>query len=305
MTEKKIKKVFLTGASGKLGSYLYYVLKKHFKILALGNKSEIGYAQKLNLLNNSILIKKLNNFNPDVIVHLAAISNVDLCEKNINLAFKSNILITSNLIKWSLKNKDVRFVYISSDQVYNKPGFNSENDRANPVNVYSLSKLSAEDLVQSLSNSVILRTNFFGYFPNKKDSLINFFLKELKKTKKIDLVKDINFNPLYVETLCLLIKKIILKKNLKGIYNLGTKNKITKGMLLYKIAKKLGCNSHIFKFVKSDKINSLSKTKRSNNMCMSVNKIEKALKFKMPKIDDEINNLNQRLLRYKKELHLD
>ncbi len=92
---------------------------------------------------------------------------------------------------------------------------------------------------------------------------------------------------------------------MKGIYNLGTKNKITKGMLLYKIAKKLGCNSHIFKFVKSDKINSLSKTKRSNNMCMSVNKIEKALKFKMPKIDDEINNLNQRLIRYKKELHLD
>jgi len=86
MTEKKIKKVFLTGASGKLGSYLYYVLKKHFKILALGNKSEIGYVQKLNLLNNSILIKKLNNFNPDVIVHLAAISNVDLCEKNMNLA---------------------------------------------------------------------------------------------------------------------------------------------------------------------------------------------------------------------------
>ena len=64
-------------------------------------------------------------------------------------------------------------------------------------------------------------------------------------------------------------------------------------MLLYKVAKKLGFNSHIFKFVKSDKISFL--TKRSNNMCMSVNKIEKALKFKMPRIEDEIDNLNKRL----------
>ena len=286
-------KVFLTGASGKLGSNLYNLLKRDFNVLPVGNKSKIGFIQKLNLLNNSILIKKLNNFNPDVIVHLAALSNVDLCEKNMSFAFKSNILITSNLIKWSLKNKDVRFVYISSDQVYNKPGFNSENDKLNPVNFYSFSKVFAENLVQLSTNSIILRTNFFGYFPNKKDSLINWFLNELKKKKTIDLVKDINFNPLYVETLCLLIKKVILKKKLKGIYNLGTKNRITKGMLLYKVAKKLGCNSNIFKFVKSEKISFL--TKRSNNMCMSVNKIEKALKFKMPRIDDEIENLCQRL----------
>ena len=286
-------KVFLTGASGKLGSNLYNLLKRDFNVLPVGNKSKIGFIQKLNLLNNSILIKKLNNFNPDVIVHLAALSNVDLCEKNMSFAFKSNILITSNLIKWSLKNKNVRFVYISSDQVYNKPGFNSENDKLNPVNFYSLSKVLAENFVQLSTNSIILRTNFFGYFPNKKDSLINWFLNELKKKKTINLVKDINFNPLYVETLCLLIKKIILKKKLKGIYNLGTKNRITKGMLLYKVAKKLGFNSHIFKFVKSDKISFL--TKRSNNMCMSVNKIEKALKFKMPRIEDEIDNLNKRL----------
>jgi len=288
--KKNQKKIFLTGASGKLGSYLHPFLMKKFKVLVTGNKKKISYINKINLLNNSKLKKKLNNFNPDVIVHLAAITNVDLCEKNFNLAYKTNILITNNLVNWCLENNSkIKFVYISSDQVYNNKRINTEESKTDPLNIYALSKIISEDLVSQLTNSVILRTNFFGYFPGKDGSLIDWLIKMIKKKKKTKLIIDINFNPLYVETLCKLIKKIILKKGLKGIYNLGSKNKISKGMLLYKFAEKLGFKEDLFSFVSAKKINFFAP--RPMNMYMSVKKIEKDLEIKMPSINDELNNL--------------
>jgi len=54
-----LKKIFLTGASGKLGSYLYPILNKNFKILAVSSKKRINYINSIDFLNKRILIKNL------------------------------------------------------------------------------------------------------------------------------------------------------------------------------------------------------------------------------------------------------
>lgn len=289
-----MKKIFLTGASGKLGTILYPILNKKYKIFAISNKKKLPHTTKLNLANNLFLSKNLDKFSPDIIIHLASLTNVDFCEKNPEISYKTNVIAVSNLVNWCLKSKKkIKFIYISTDQIYNRK-INKENDILNPLNFYSFSKLSAENLVLKLANSTVIRTNFFGHFPSQKDSLINWFLNELKKGKKVNLVTDINFNPLYVETLCFLIEKIVSRKNIKGIYNLGSKDRITKGGLLKNLAKKLNKNLNLFNFVKSNKINFFAK--RPNNMVMSVNKIEKTLKIKMPTIDSELNLLKNELI---------
>jgi len=291
-----LKKIFLTGASGKLGSYLYPILNNNFKVYGVGKKTNLKHINKLNLLNNSNLKKRLNKLKPDIIIHLAAITDVDLCEKNTNLAYKTNILVTNNLVNWCLKNKKkVQFIYISSDQVYNHKVLNRENDTLNPLNFYAFSKIASENIVSKLKNSLVLRTNFFGFFFNKNGSLIDWYLRMLRLNKRINLIKDITFNPLYVETLCSIINKIILKKDIRGIYNLGTRNKVSKGMLLYKLTKKIGASTHLLKFVKTNQINLFAI--RPKNMFMSVDKIEKKLRVKMPNIDYEINLLKDKLIK--------
>lgn len=287
MLIKKLKKIFLTGATGKLGSYLYPLLKKEFKVLGVGNKNK--KIKKINLVNEKKLFLTLNKFNPNIIIHLAALTNVDFCEKNPLLTYKTNILSTINLVNWCLlKKKRIRFIYISTDQIYNNKKINFESSKLNSLNFYSFSKICAENSVSNLSNSIILRTNFFGHFPSKKDSLINWLLNMIKKRKKISLIKDIIFNPLYVETLCKYIKKIILKNDVKGIYNLGSKNSISKGRFLKEIANKLGYKDYSYKFVNSNEINFYAK--RPKNMYMSVDKIEKKLNIKMPLINEELIN---------------
>ena len=281
------KKLFLTGASGKLGSVLITYLEKEYNLYSIGFKKKPKKGIKLDLNNKYKVINTLNKIKPDIIVHLVAMTNVDECENNFNKAYNLNCNTTINLVNWAQKKK-CRFIYISTDQVYNNPGFNTEDD-AKPKNVYSFTKYISENIVLSLSNSVIIRTNFYGFFPNHKDSLVNWFIKTVKSKKKIKLVKNVFFNPLYINQLCLYILNIIKNLQITGIYNLGAKNKISKGKFLYNLAKKLNFDTRKMEYQNVDKLK--LQAFRPKNMLMSVKKIEKILKKRMPNIDKGIEDL--------------
>jgi dTDP-4-dehydrorhamnose reductase len=107
--------------------------------------------------------------------------------------------------------------------------------------------------------------------------------------KKFYLFKDVYFNPLRIDTICKIIKDIILEKKfkIKGVYNLGSKGFMSKSDFAIYFAKKI----KIYKKNYSLKeINSVLKIKRPNNMIMDVKKFEKKFNIKLPKIKDEIIN---------------
>ena len=117
--------------------------------------------------------------------------------------------------------------------------------------------------------------------------MVNCFVENIKAKKKIKLVKNIFFNPLYVNQLCEYILEIIKNYNIKGVINLGAKDKISKGKFLFKIGKKLNTKRK-FTFQNVENLN--LKAYRPKNMFMCVKKIEKLLKNPMPTIDDGIND---------------
>ena len=176
------KKIFLTGASGKLGSTLIPYLEKNYKLFSVGFKKKPVNGFNLDLTKESKVKIFLNKARPDIIIHLAALTNVDLCEKNYQKANDINCITTKNLINWTKKN-NCRFIYLSTDQIYNNSGFNKENNPC-PQNSYSLTKYIAEKIVLFNKDSVIIRTNFFGIFPNHNGSLLDWFFQSIKKKKK-------------------------------------------------------------------------------------------------------------------------
>ncbi len=281
MNKTNITRIFIVGLKGYLGRSLNEKLKKNKKFVVVNSEQK----RKIDFSNLSISRKILNQSNPYLIINCAAKTNIDFCEKNKKIAYNSNAKIVRNLSIYCL-NKDIKLIHISTDHLYNnKKKFNIESSHS-ILNYYAYSKFKGECYAKKC-NSLILRVNFFGY-DKKKKSLINWILISNKKNKKINLFEDIYFSPLYIDTVIKFIIKLISSRK-KGIYNIGSRDEISKSEFILLIAKKfkLKLNYNLIKYSEFKNY----ETKRPRNMGMNINKFEKEFKFKLPFIKNEINKL--------------
>jgi len=274
-------KILVIGSSGTLGKPLYNYLKKKFKIFNNGVKK-----QKFNLAKKGNIEKLLKISKPEIVINCVGIPNIDYCEKYKKITYEANVEIVKNILSYQ-KKYNFYFIHISTDHLYdtNSKKLNRESLQPKINNEYSRQKREAENIC-SKYKSIVFRTNFFG--KEGKKTLDNWLYKNLKKKNKINLFKDVYFNPLRINTLCKIFEKILINKNLlfkKGIYNLGSKNSITKENFALLFAKKLNLK---YKYFKSINVNNFLKTKRSKFMGMNCKKFEKEFKINLPKIENEI-----------------
>ena len=148
-----MKKIFITGGNGVLGKKLINHLLPNYKVLSPSSKD-------CNILNLNDLTNLINQFQPDVVIHLAAFVDTFGCEDNIEKAIDVNVIGTLNIVKACL-NINCKFVYISSEYVFsgNKGNYTVE-DRLDPINVYGKTKSSAEYITSILPNYQIIRAPF-------------------------------------------------------------------------------------------------------------------------------------------------
>jgi dTDP-4-dehydrorhamnose reductase len=272
-----LKKVLLTGATGLLGIN-FYLINKAFKIKPLIHKKSIKLknCDKVNLLNINKLKMIINNFKPNIILHTAALTNIDKCEKNKSLAHNLNVNVTKNLAEIS-KLYNSKLVFISTDQLYRKKKhYFSENENTSPLNYYAKTKKKAEEIIKKkLKNYLIIRTNFFGWGTKYRKSFSDIILQNLKKKKTLRLFDDVYFNPVNVVFLCNIIKNLILE-NKKGVFNVSSNLSISKYEFGLMIAKIFNFN---IKLIKPIKLIDKKITKRSNFMSLSNKKLIKTLKI--------------------------
>lgn len=149
--------ILLTGINGTLGGFLYDNLIQKPNINVIANSRsvcDLGNSQKVNELYNDLSL--------DNIVHCAAYTDVKNSSKELSKVFNDNILSSINLIQLAMK-KNSRFIFISTDFVFDgKSGFYKTDDPINPQTVYAKSKASIELALSCYSNSLIIRTSFFG-----------------------------------------------------------------------------------------------------------------------------------------------
>ena len=282
------KKFLILGSDGFLGSYLInYLNLKKIKIFKHSRKKNKKY--NFSLTDSKILSKNLDKLKPDVIVNLAAKTNVEQCEQNVMDSYTSNVEILSALEKsYHLIKKKFFLVHISTDQLYSGNGPHKEN-KINPINIYSMTKALGENYALKI-NSVILRTNFLGLNTKKKKSLLDWFIEKIKKKKKIFLFNNIFFSPLNASLLCKIIF-FVGNKRIKGIYNLGCKGKISKADFLIQLGRKLNLDIKRNNIIKTNfkKISQL--VERPKDMSMKVDKFEKKFKIRLPNYNEVINSL--------------
>ncbi len=223
--------MLIVGGSGLLG-YKLLQNASDFELYSTYNKNLIFSKNtesiKMNIVNK-IDCQKIFEIKPDIIVNVAAMTNVDYCEEFKNEAYNVNVIGTKNIAEIAQK-LGCKFIHISTDAVFSgKKNYFVEEDEPNPVNIYGKTKLESEKIASKVSNYLILRPSvLFGWIPSKylqdRDNSIkkmNFalwVLKKINEKQKLTIVDDQFSTPTLADNLSENIVEMA-KKDMQGVYN--------------------------------------------------------------------------------------
>ena len=208
------KRILVTGGAGYIGSHIVEQLVRNKNDVLILDNLVTGYKKLINkkakfikadIKNKSVLIKIINKYKINSIIHLAAHLNVSEAEKNKKKYYNNNIIGTKNLIEACKKSKVDSFIFSSSCSVYgNVKGAVSENRKLNPQGYYGFTKYKGEELIKKLSSKYNFKYGILRYFnvagasssgkigeiETSHGHLIkNLSIQSLKKNPKIKILK--------------------------------------------------------------------------------------------------------------------
>lgn len=274
-------KVLILGSSGLLGTNLKKKLKnsKSLEVFCHTNTIKSNYMADLSKPNETT--KLLNQIKPDFLINLIAITDVNLCQIDNNLAHRTHCVIPENIVKCISDLKlNTKIIHISTDQVYDAN--NSKESDIILRNVYALTKYYGEEAISG-NNTLILRTNFFGGDTNNKSSFTGW-INSISNEPSFMGFENIHFNPLHISTLTEILEFLIF--NFKpGLFNLGSHSGMTKYSFIKKYLEKISKNTDICRPSMYNNEN----FPRPKEMIMNLDSFEKTFNISLPILEDEIN----------------
>jgi dTDP-4-dehydrorhamnose reductase len=189
---------------------------------------------------------------PEVIINCAAITNVDACETERELAWKVNVGGVENIVE-AARRTDATIVHISSDYIFDgKSGPYSEDDRPEPLSYYGKSKLAGENVLRvSGLKYLIARTMvLYGYAPGVKPNFVLWLIQSLEKKTPVRIVDDQYGNPTLADDLAYgLIRGMELGRT--GIYNIAGREIVNRFEFAQRIARVFGLDESLISPIKT------------------------------------------------------
>lgn len=249
-------KILVTGANGLLGQVLIKdLVDKKYTVVATGKgPSRLLVASLDNYSYNDIDITngpEIQKFilaeQPALIVHAAAMTNVDQCELNKQDCYNVNVTATRFIID-AAKVIKARFIFVSTDFIFDgSNGPYSEGDEPSPVNYYGSTKLVAEKAVmESGLNWAIARTILvYGVAPGTgRTNIVSWVKQSLETSTPIRMVTDQYRTPTFVHDLSKGIL-LMIEKNASGIYHLSGEEQMTPYEMAIETARFFGLNEKL------------------------------------------------------------
>ena len=241
-----IVKILVTGGSGLLGSKLVgELLSRNYEVIALYNRNPIPVDHeklvkvRLDIVDKTSLEDLILKTRPDVIIHSAAYTDVDGCERNKTYAWRVNVEATRSIVRAARVVKS-HLIYVSTDYVFDgEKGLYRENDTPNPVNYYGLTKLVGEELVRTsdLLYTIVRPSTIYGVGGSKK-SFAEYVAEKLSRGEKIRALVDQYVSPTHNTLLAMAVAEIVEMRPMGVLHVAG--ERMNRYQFATKIAEALG-----------------------------------------------------------------
>jgi dTDP-4-dehydrorhamnose reductase len=257
-------KILITGANGLLGQTIITQLSgKRYELIATGRgpdrngKVPANYTYKdVDITDGPAIESLIHEQRPSIIVHAAAMTQVDQCEINKQDCYNVNVTATRFIID-AAKAIAARLIFVSTDFIFDgNEGPYSENDEPAPVNYYGSTKMVAEKAVmESGLDWAIARTILvYGVAPSSgRTNIVGFVKDSLEAKKPIKMVTDQVRTPTFVSDLAAGII-LIIERNGKGIYHLSGAQTMTPYEMAIEIAKYFNLDEKLISRSSSEEI---------------------------------------------------
>jgi len=208
-------KILITGSSGMLGQALCDKLATEHDVTGIDirEKTETGGRKidflKIDITEKEPITQKIKEVSPDIVIHSAAYTDVDGCEKNENIARRLNAEAVK-YISFAANQCGCFLIYISTDYIFDgeKKSPYTEEDVPNPVSIYGKTKLEGEIAVKETSNKyLIIRTSWL--FGEGGKNFVETIIEKAKNNNELKVVEDQRGSPTYSNDLAQAIEFIV------------------------------------------------------------------------------------------------
>lgn len=260
MSTMAIERVLVVGSNGLLGQkvteqlvrgFNYHVTLSSVESVPVHDFPAAPYLQA-DITNRKSVKDLVASVNPDAIINCAAMTNVDACETERELAWKINVGGVEHLID-AARAKSALIVHVSSDYVFDgKSGPYSEDDRPEPLSYYGKSKLASENALRTsgLPHFVARTMVLYGYAEGVKANFALWLINSLRDGQRVRIVDDQIGNPTLVDDLAFgLIRAMEMEKT--GLYHIAGRDIVSRFDFAVALARAFGLDASLIEPIKT------------------------------------------------------
>ena len=291
-------KLLITGASGLYGSKVAELATaRNYEVYSGYSRDQpvCGASIQFDVSDKNQVEKAFKKVNPEVVVHAAALTDVDKCETNKELAWRINVEGARNIAE-AAKTTRAFLVYISTDYVFSgETGQYTEADCPDPINYYGLTKLKAEELVKDLIGECCIARGSVIYGSTPAAGKVNFalwLLNKLKRNEQAKIVTD-QWNSPTLNTNMAGMTLEIIERKLTGTFHLSGATRISRYDFAKKIAEVFNLDSNLISPTTSAEFSWPAKRPRDSSLDTA--KARQTLKNKPLQIKQALEIMKQEL----------
>ncbi len=265
-------RVLLTGASGKLGSYLLRELCSQDKsVVAWSTRSDVELfgcrCRRVDVRQPDDVVAAYREASPDVVIHTAALSGVGDCYRDPTRARQTNTIATRLLADLAARH-EARFVYTSTDLVFDgKKAWYVETDCLTPLSVYGSTKAAAERSVLHYPRHLVLRVALlFGPSLNDRVSFFDQQVQAVESGESCVLFEDEWRTPLSFQTAARAILTVA-DSEVSGLLHLGGPERMSRLEMGQRMARAMGKSDASCKAAKREDVASGEPRPRDTSLC--------------------------------------